>query len=154
MSVIVKYKMFDTENLSFTMICMVFITTGISLTVILIKCAKKSKSKSYYSDEEIQSRMDELRGTWFWQNRCKNVSIFIISRTEIWLHRFWRRILETKCVGDKFEMLVTDSGCWWAILYIDKNTNITTKVANIMILPPTFEISHHHKVTNITMSPT
>ena len=63
MSVIVKYKMFDTENLSFTMILMVFITTGISLTVILIKCAKKSKSKSYYSDEEIQSRMDELRGT-------------------------------------------------------------------------------------------
>ena len=28
------------------------------------------------------------------------------------------------------------------------------KVANIMILPPTSEISHHHKVTNITMSPT
>ena len=29
-----------------------------------------------------------------------------------WLHRCWRRMLETKCVGDKFEMLVTDSGCW------------------------------------------
>ena len=25
-----------------------------------------------------------------------------------WLHRCWRRMLETKCVGDKFEMLVTD----------------------------------------------
>ena len=28
------------------------------------------------------------------------------------------------------------------------------KGANIMILPPTSEISHHHKVTDITMSPT
>ena len=32
-----------------------------------------------------------------------------------WLHRCWWRMLETKCVGDKFEMLVTDSGCWWPI---------------------------------------
>ena len=56
----VKIKMFDTENLSFTFIFMVFITTGVSLTVILMKCARKSKS--YYSDEEIQTRMDELRG--------------------------------------------------------------------------------------------
>ena len=70
------------------------------------------------------------------------------------LHRCWWRMLETKCVGDKFEMLVTDSGCWWPIKYIKKITNITKKVANIMILPPTSEISHHHKVTNITMSPT
>ena len=52
--------MFDTENLSFTSIFIVFITTSVSLTVIILKCAKKSKS--YYSDEEIQSRMDELRG--------------------------------------------------------------------------------------------
>ena len=37
------------------------------------------------------------------------------------LHRCWWRMLETKCVGDKFKMLRTD---------------------------------HHHKVTNITMSPT
>ena len=28
------------------------------------------------------------------------------------------------------------------------------KVTNIMIPPPIFQISHHHKVTNITMSPT
>jgi len=28
------------------------------------------------------------------------------------------------------------------------------KVANIMILSPTSEISHHHNVTNKTMSPT
>ena len=26
-----------------------------------------------------------------------------------WLHRRWWRSSETKCVGDKFEMLVTDS---------------------------------------------
>ena len=70
------------------------------------------------------------------------------------LHRCWWHILETKCVGDKFEMLVTDSGYWWPIWSIGKITNITKKVTNIMILPPTSEISHHHKVTNITMSPT
>ena len=72
----------------------------------------------------------------------------------IWLHRCWWRLLETKCVGDKFEMLVIDSGCWWSIKYIAKITNITKKVDNIMILSPTSEISHHHNVSYITMSPT
>ena len=52
--------MFDKENLLFTSFFMVFITTSVSLTVIIMQCAKKSKS--YYSDEEIQSRMEELRG--------------------------------------------------------------------------------------------
>ena len=28
------------------------------------------------------------------------------------LHRCWRRMLETKCVGDKFEMLVTNLIHW------------------------------------------
>ena len=49
-------------------------------------------------------------------------------------------MLETKCVGDKFEMLVTD---------IEK---ITKKVANIIILPPISEISLQHNVTNITVT--
>ena len=56
--------------------------------------------------------------------------------------------------GGRFQMLVTDSGCSWPIKYIEKITNITKKVANIMILPPTSDISHHHKVINISMSPT
>ena len=43
-------------------------------------------------------------------------------------------------VGDRFRMLVTDLN------------NITKKVTNIMILLPTSQISHHHEVTNITMS--
>ena len=60
-------------------------------------------------------------------------------------------------------MLVTDVGdqmFWWQpwMLMTDlihwEITNITKIVANIMILPPTSEISHHYKVTNITMSPT
>ena len=59
--------------------------------------------------------------------------------------------------------MVTDVGdqmCWWQpwMLMTDfihsEITNITKIVANIMILPPTSEISHHYKVTNITMSPT
>ena len=63
-------------------------------------------------------------------------------------------MLETKCVGDKFEMLVTDSGCWRSILYIEKFTNITKKVTNMMIRPPKSPIGPHHEVTNIPMSPT
>ena len=42
-------------------------------------------------------------------------------------HRCWWRMLETKCVGDKFEMLVIDSECWWPINYIEKIINITKK---------------------------
>ena len=68
------------------------------------------------------------------------------------LHRCWWRMLETKCVGDKFEMLVTDSGCWWPISYIEKITNITKKVANILILSPISQIGHHNKVINITIT--
>ena len=35
-------------------------------------------------------------------------------------HRCWWRMLETKCVGDNFEMLVTDSECSWPIYFIEK----------------------------------
>ena len=31
------------------------------------------------------------------------------------LYRCWWRMWETKCVGDKFEMLISDSGCWLPI---------------------------------------
>ena len=55
-------------------------------------------------------------------------------------------------VGDRFRSWI--SGWLWQIWYIEKITNVTKKVVNIMILPPTSQISHHHKVTNITMSPT
>ena len=60
-------------------------------------------------------------------------------------------------VGDgcwRPNVLVSSLRCWWPIQYIMKITIITKQVANIMILPPTSENSHHHKVTNITMSPT
>ena len=70
------------------------------------------------------------------------------------LHWCWWWMLRTKCVGDRFEMLVTDSGFWWPIGYIEKATNITKNIVNIMILPPTSQIGHHHKITNIKMSPT
>ena len=49
-------------------------------------------------------------------------------------------------VGERFSMLVTD------LIHWEKHQH--NEVANIMILPPTSQISHHHKVTNITMSPT
>ena len=58
-------------------------------------------------------------------------------------------------VGDgcwRPNVLVTSLRCWWPIWYIGKITNITTKVANIMILPPTSQIGRRHTVTNLTMS--
>ena len=60
------------------------------------------------------------------------------------LNRFWWRILETKCVGDNFVILVTDFRCWWPIYYIKKVTDITQKV-----LSPISENCYHHKVNNI-----
>ena len=48
-------------------------------------------------------------------------------------------------VGDRFRMLVTD-------LIHCENHQHKEKVANIMFLPATSEISHHHKVTNITVT--
>ena len=44
------------------------------------------------------------------------------------LYQCWWRMLKMKCVSDNFEMLVTDSKCYW--YYIEK-------VANITILSPT-----------------
>ena len=71
-----------------------------------------------------------------------------------WLHRCWWRMLkEQMCwwqvwdVDDRFTIVVTD-------LLHRENHQPNEKVANIMILPPTAAISHHHKVTNITISPT
>ena len=52
------------------------------------------------------------------------------------------------CVGDKFEMLVTDS------IHFKSITNITKNVANIIILSPISWIGHRHKIINITLSPT
>ena len=60
-------------------------------------------------------------------------------------------------VGDgcwRQNVLVTSLRFWWQIKYIDKITNITKKVTNIMILPSKSKIGHHHLVTNITMSST
>ena len=77
----------------------------------------------------------------------------------ICLHWCWWRMLETECVGDKFEMLMTHSVCWWPIsniiykLYIGKITNPTKQIANIMILQPASQIGHQHNdVTNITVT--
>jgi len=53
---------------------------------------------------------------------------------------------------DSFEIFY--GGDRMKIKYIEKITNIAKRVASTMIFPPTSEINHYHKVTNITMSPT
>ena len=49
-------------------------------------------------------------------------------------------MLVTVCIDDKLEMI--DLKCWWPINY------------NIIILSPTSEIDHRHKVINIKLSTT
>ena len=46
-------------------------------------------------------------GIFWWRKHIK-----VVIKSHQWLHRCWWRMLETKCVGDKFEMLVTDLRCW------------------------------------------
>ena len=94
-----------------------------------------------------QPYVDDLRnpesGWWF----C----FHLLNRVR--LHRCWWRMLETKWVGEKLKMLVTDPRCWWPIKYIGKIATITKTITNIMILSPTSQIGHHHiDVTNITVT--
>ena len=86
------------------------------------------------------------------------------------LHRCWWRMLETKCVGDSFEMLMTVLAILVIyILYLSTlapDNNITKMspisrfchlhpkdVTNIEILSLTFKNCHQDKVTNIHLSP-
>ena len=81
----------------------------------------------------------------------KKLNIFVIF--EIWdgLHRFWWRMLETKYVGDNFEMLVT--------VLADFDTNIfyilpVASGINIQKKSPISKFCHKHPkiVTNIHLS--
>ena len=46
-----------------------------------------------------------------------------------------------------FGYIDVGDGCW-------RPNVLVTSLTCWMILPPTYQISHHHKVTNVTMSPT
>ena len=73
------------------------------------------------------------------------ISLFIIMlHTVCKLHLCWWRMLETKCVGHKFEMLVTDLLRW-------KNHPYNKKVTKIMIHSSLSESQRHNDVTNITI---
>ena len=65
------------------------------------------------------------------------------------LHRFWWLMLETKCVGDKFEILVTDLH-WENHQHNEKSRQHNDSAWQN--LPPTSQISHRHKITNITVT--
>ena len=70
--------------------------------------------------------------------------------TKIRLHRCWRRMLETKYVGDNFEMLVT------VLAHFVTNILFLLLLAsgtNIEKMSPISKFCHQHKVTNIK-SPT
>ena len=75
-----------------------------------------------------------------------------IQEVSYWgLHRCWWRMLETKCVGDNLEMLVTVSGAFVTnILYLLAYASGT----NIEVLSLTSKNCHQDKVTNNHMSST
>ena len=77
----------------------------------------------------------------------KKVTLMLV--TDVGDQMCWWQVWD---VGARFRMLMTD--LIHNVFQFGKITNITKNVANIMILSPTSEISHHNKVTNITMSPT
>ena len=58
-------------------------------------------------------------------------------------------MLETKYVGEDFEMLMTDSRCSWPIEYIENNHLHSDFVTNIFNLSP--ESLPQHVFTNITV---
>ena len=113
---------------------------GSWLRIISYRHYEKMKKRNHFVNCQKHLHWIHLNFRNDVESRFRKLKIF-------WLHRCWWRMLETKCVGDKFEMLLTDLIHW-------ENRQHNEKVANIMIVPPTSQISHHHKVTNITMSPT
>ena len=109
---------------------------------------------------------------WHWKNllyksvKCYNECVDMIFLDQDFLICNTVRV-HFRVHGDKkwvTSMLVTNVGdpmCWWQVLDVGdrfntlrKSPSLRKKVASIMILPPTSQISHHHKVTNIPMSPT
>ena len=68
-----------------------------------------------------------------------------------WLHRCWWRIMETECVGDKFEMLVTDLIYRKNHHYSEKSGQHNDSANNISNRSPSW--SHQHNdVTNINVT--
>ena len=85
----------------------------------------------FLTEIEIIFQFDQF--SWYiisWSNRLLvvwNHSFGCFRR----LHRFWWRRLQTKCVGDKFEMLVTDSQCWKNHQHNEKSRQYNYSATNI-----------------------
>ena len=82
----------------------------------------------------------------------KNTEIF--CEFKVRLHRCWWRMLEMKCVGDNFEILVTDLRCYWQFYWEYHQNYEKNSVTNIMVLSSISKNCHHHKITNIILSST
>ena len=78
------------------------------------------------------------------------------GRKPLLLHRCWWRMLETKCVGDNFKMLVTVF-CHFGpqhplFFYISVRHQHSKDVTKIEIPTPTSKNGHQLQVTNITVT--
>ena len=84
---------------------------------------------------------------WFRFSICNSfINIVRISQSKFCLNGCWWRILETKCAGDNFRMLMTVM----AILVIDIH-NLFSFAPGINIYKSSPTLSHQHRdVTNIT----
>ena len=111
-------------------------------------CASSLNMRANLSWDAFTNETNTLWFSKFWQGYgdSKVTSMLV---TDVGDQMCWSNV-ETKCVG---QQLVTRFRCWWPIEFIEKITNITKNVGNIMIQPPTSEISHQHNdVTNITVT--
>ena len=77
-------------------------------------------------------------------NNLRSETVTLMLVTDVGDQMCWWQVWD---VDDRFRMLVNDLIHW-------ENHQHNEKVADIMILTPTSQISHHHRVTNITMSST
>ena len=102
------------------------------------------KHVQWHSWSKMCSQRGKSLWTWSkWTLELYNFSFcFLTSTKSFQLGESVTSILMT-IVGDKI--------CWWQIHCKDHQHN---EVANIMIPSPTSLIGHHHKITNISLSPT
>ena len=124
--------------------CEIFELRQVVLPILDISLSKRSchchnlKLINHESWLMMIMKLSRFNQSWFYSQSSLTQESFhctsLITRHIFWykwknkLHIIWRvtSMLETKCVGNKFEMMVTDSECWWLIQYIEK-INITKK---------------------------
>ena len=87
-----------------------FLTVEISL-ILKFLCRKNFAKKGFIYDQKKSSSISFLRHFISRSFVNSELKYYFLNRIACW-HRCWWRMLEEKCVGDKFQMLVIDFIHW------------------------------------------